>query len=124
AGLVNCGHPHPLLRHAEGAGRRVTELAPARHAPPLGLLGLVGDGGYRAEPLAPGPGDLLLLYTDGVSEARDAADVFYPLAARLPRLPAATPEDLLDALLADLAAWVSPTGLADDAAALAIRWER
>ncbi|MFE2105194.1 PP2C family protein-serine/threonine phosphatase [Kitasatospora sp. NPDC059463] len=119
AHLVNCGHPHPLLRR----GGRVVELAPARHAPPLGLLALTG-GGYRAEPVEPHPGDLLLLYTDGVSEARDAADVFYPLAARLPRLPAASPDDLLDALLADLAGWVSPTGLADDAAALAIRWER
>ncbi|MFF7455592.1 PP2C family protein-serine/threonine phosphatase [Kitasatospora sp. NPDC008115] len=118
--LVNCGHPHPLLRRAGG----VTELAPTRHAPPLGLLGLVGDGGYRAEPLDPHPGDLLLLYTDGVSEARDTADVFYPLATRLPHLPATAPDDLLDALLTDLAAWVSPSGLADDAAALAVRWEQ
>ncbi|WP_380283882.1 PP2C family protein-serine/threonine phosphatase [Kitasatospora purpeofusca] len=118
--LVNCGHPHPLLRRAD----RVTELAPARHAPPLGLLGLTGDGGYHADPVHPRHGDLLLLYTDGVSEARNAADVFYPLPARLPRLPAGTPDDLLDALLADLDAWVAPTGLADDAAALALRWER
>ncbi|MFE7191559.1 PP2C family protein-serine/threonine phosphatase [Kitasatospora sp. NPDC057541] len=119
ARLVNCGHPHPLLRRAG----RVTELAPARHAPPLGLLGLAGDGGYHADPVHPHPGDLLLLYTDGVSEARNAVDVFYPLPARLPGLPAATPDDLLDALLADVASWVSPTGLADDAAAMAIRWE-
>ncbi|MER5355267.1 PP2C family protein-serine/threonine phosphatase [Kitasatospora sp. NPDC002551] len=120
ARLVNCGHPHPLLRRAG----RVIELAPARHAPPLGLLGLAGDGGYRADPVEPHAGDLLLLYTDGVSEARNAADAFYPLPARLPLLPATGPEELLDALLADLAAWVAPAGLADDAAALAIRWER
>ncbi len=118
--LVNCGHPHPLLRRAG----RVTELAPARHAPPLGLLGLLGDGHYTAEPVDPWPGDLLLLYTDGVSEARDGARVFYPLPARLAELPAGTPDDLLDALLTDLAGWVSPTGLADDAAALAVRWDR
>ncbi|MFB6890942.1 PP2C family protein-serine/threonine phosphatase [Kitasatospora sp. NPDC056327] len=121
ARLVNCGHPHPLLRRAG----RVTELAPARHAPPLGLLGLAGDGGYQAEPLDPHPGDLLVLYTDGVSEARDPAGAFYPLSARLARFPAGTPDDLLDALLTDLAAWVSPAGgLADDAAALAVHWER
>ncbi|MFE6867314.1 PP2C family protein-serine/threonine phosphatase [Kitasatospora sp. NPDC057692] len=119
--LVNCGHPHPLLRRAD----RVTELAPARHAPPLGLLGLLDPtgGGYRADPVRPHPGDLLLLYTDGVSEARNAEGVFYPLPDRLPRLPAGTPDDLLEALLTDLDAWVSPSGLADDAAALAIRWE-
>ncbi|MFF7591465.1 PP2C family protein-serine/threonine phosphatase [Kitasatospora purpeofusca] len=118
--LVNCGHPHPLLRRAG----RVTELVPARHSPPLGLLGLLGDGSYTAEPVDPWPGDLLLLYTDGVSEARDTAGEFYPLPDRFAELPAGTPEDLMDALLPDLASWVSPGGLADDAAALAVRWDR
>ncbi|WP_327675012.1 PP2C family protein-serine/threonine phosphatase [Kitasatospora sp. NBC_00458] len=119
ADLVNCGHPHVLLRRAG----RVTELVPSRHAPPLGLLDLLG-GGYRADPFDPHAGDLLLLHTDGFSEARDRSGNFYPLAERFAGFPAAAPEDLLDALLDDLAAWVSPAGLDDDAAALALRWER
>jgi serine phosphatase RsbU (regulator of sigma subunit) len=36
-------------------------------------------------PLRLQPGDQILLYTDGVIEARDSAGNFYPLAERLPR---------------------------------------
>ncbi len=59
-----------------------------------------------------------------MSEARDAAGEFYPLPERFAGLPAGSPDDLMDALLPDLASWVSPGGLADDAAALAVRWDR
>ncbi|MFI8455956.1 PP2C family protein-serine/threonine phosphatase [Kitasatospora sp. NPDC085464] len=116
--LVNCGHPPPLLCRAG----RVDALAPPMAAPPLGLLGLTG-GGYPAGRFEARPGDLLLLHTDGVTEARDARGVFYPLEERLPGLPAESPVDLLDALLADVGDWVGATGLTDDAALLAIRWE-
>ncbi|MFC9327573.1 PP2C family protein-serine/threonine phosphatase [Kitasatospora sp. NPDC057015] len=115
--LVNCGHPHPMLRRAG----TVRELAPPVHAPPLALLDLAGDryAGSRFDPL---PGDLLLLYTDGVSEARNSADRFYPLAERLAALEARDPEDVLDALLADVRSYTR-AGLDDDAAMLAVRWE-
>ncbi|MFE5582750.1 PP2C family protein-serine/threonine phosphatase [Kitasatospora sp. NPDC056531] len=116
--IVNCGHPHPLLRRAG----RVSGLEPPFPAPPLGLLGLTG-GGYPAGRFEPRPGDMLLLHTDGVSEARDAEGRFYPLAERLPGLPAWNPADLLVALLADVDGWVGDAGLADDAAVLALRWE-
>ncbi|MFI9270901.1 PP2C family protein-serine/threonine phosphatase [Kitasatospora sp. NPDC052896] len=116
--VVNCGHPPPLLCHAG----EVSEVRPPVDAPPLALLGLVG-GGYRARSLAFERGDLLLLYTDGVAEARNAADRFYPLAQRLALLPHAEPEALLDELLVDVRAYVG-SGLTDDAALLAIRRER
>ncbi|MFG3053150.1 PP2C family protein-serine/threonine phosphatase [Kitasatospora sp. NPDC048239] len=118
AGFVNCGHPHPLLRR-DGL---VVELEPPLHAPPLGLLGLVG-GQYLAGRFEPRTGDLLLLHTDGVSEARNAAGRFYPLAQRWAELHPGGPEDLLDALLGDVGAWVGAGGLDDDAAMLAVRWE-
>ncbi|MFJ3219997.1 PP2C family protein-serine/threonine phosphatase [Kitasatospora sp. NPDC086801] len=116
--FVNCGHPHPLLRRAG----RVRALAPPFAAPPLGLLGLTG-GGYPTGRFEPLHGDLLLLYTDGVTEARDAEGRFYPLEERLPGLPAGSPADLLEDLLADVDDWVGDAGLTDDAALLAVRWE-
>ncbi|MFJ6776454.1 SpoIIE family protein phosphatase, partial [Kitasatospora sp. NPDC091257] len=58
-----------------------------------------------------------------VSEARDAGGRFYPIAERLPGLHGGSPADLLDAVLEDVGDWVGATGLADDAAVLAIRWE-
>ena len=115
--LVNCGHPHPLLRRSG----LVSELEPPEHRPPLSLLGLVGSP-YPAAGFEPLPGDLLLLYTDGVSEARDGSGPFYPLAERLRAVTAQDPGAVLDALLADVRAYAG-AGLDDDAALLAVRWE-
>ncbi|MGW3078781.1 MULTISPECIES: PP2C family protein-serine/threonine phosphatase [unclassified Kitasatospora] len=116
--VVNCGHPPPLLCH-DG---QVSTVEPSVDAPPLALLGLVG-GDYHAESLAFDRGDLLLLYTDGVAEARDAANRFYPLAERLAALPHGEPDALLDELLLDVRTYVG-SGLTDDAALLAVRRER
>ncbi|MEU8585603.1 PP2C family protein-serine/threonine phosphatase [Streptomyces sp. NPDC048664] len=115
--VVNCGHPPPLLcRNGE-----YSEVEPPVAAPPLGLRDLAG-GDYQACPLHLVSGDLLLLYTDGVAEARDATDRFYPLAPRLTALSHGDPEVLLDELLADVRAYVG-SGLNDDAALLALRRE-
>jgi serine phosphatase RsbU (regulator of sigma subunit) len=74
AELVCCGHPPPMLLRG-GSAAFVTPYA----APPLGLLDLA-EGWCRASMIPVGDGDQLLLYTDGVSEARDAAGRFFPLA--------------------------------------------
>ncbi|MET8623811.1 PP2C family protein-serine/threonine phosphatase [Kitasatospora sp. NPDC004669] len=116
--VVNCGHPPPLLCHAG----EVSAVEPPVDAPPLALLDLVG-GTYHARSLIFERGDLLLLYTDGVAEARDAADRFYPLAQRLAAMPHGEPDSLLDDLLLDVRAYVG-CGLTDDAALLAVRREQ
>ena len=74
AELVCCGHPPPLLVRDNSA----TFIEPYA-APPLGLLDLA-EGWCRASMVPVGDGDQLLLYTDGVSEARDADGRFFPLA--------------------------------------------
>jgi serine phosphatase RsbU (regulator of sigma subunit) len=117
AAIVNCGHPPPLLRH-HGT---VREVRPARYAPPLALLDLVG-GDYPADHLTLDDGDELLLFTDGVSEARDAAGRLYPLAGRLASWPGLDPDALLDRVLADVRRHTGG-GLDDDAALLAVRRE-
>ncbi|MFI9723019.1 PP2C family protein-serine/threonine phosphatase [Streptomyces sp. NPDC052396] len=121
AELVNCGHLPPLLRRPDGT---VSEIGvPAEAAdPPLALRNLVG-GEYHTERFAFRRGDLLLLFTDGVTEARDAAGRFYPLQQRLPRLPEGPPDAVLDGLVADLLAYAGGS-LSDDAALLAVRRER
>ncbi|SDO54466.1 Stage II sporulation protein E (SpoIIE) [Nocardioides szechwanensis] len=68
--VASAGHPAPLLL----VGRSVTELDPPEHALPLGL---------GADPVLlthdwP-PGARLLLYTDGLVEARDRRGRFFPL---------------------------------------------
>jgi serine phosphatase RsbU (regulator of sigma subunit) len=88
--LFNCGHPPPLLIPAARDGsatRRVTLLEVPAPAPPLGLLAL-GDCSDAQLIHALQPDDQLLLYTDGVTEARDAKRAFYPLPDRVSVLAA------------------------------------
>ena len=112
--VVNCGHPAPLLVR----GGRATELGPPEPAPPLGL-------GPRPEPLrlALALGDRILLYTDGVSEAR-ARGGFFPLqTAAAFALVSADLEAGLESLWAELQRHVAGQ-LHDDVALLLIEQSR
>ncbi|GAA2422856.1 PP2C family protein-serine/threonine phosphatase [Streptomyces coeruleofuscus] len=114
--VVNCGHTPPLLVRAGGS---VTPVEPAHPSPPLGLRTLAGHApSLHALPFA--EGDQLLLYTDGVTEARDHGRAFYPLAEGLERHVSHEPARTLDALHDELLAHVGGR-LHDDAALLLIR---
>ncbi|HEX4088163.1 MAG TPA: PP2C family protein-serine/threonine phosphatase [Trebonia sp.] len=80
--ILNCGHPPPILVSAAG---EVTVLEVRAPAPPLGLITLGNDSGAK-QTYAFEPNDQLLLYTDGVTEARDADREFYPLEGRVAAL--------------------------------------
>ena len=112
--VVNCGHPPPLLLR----GRDVVPLAPSRPELPLGLGGFAASG-YPADTFRLEDGDVLLLYTDGVVESRDAAGTFYPLAERVAAWAGAEPEALVRQLKADLLAYAGGS-LGDDAAVVAL----
>ncbi|MFJ3338181.1 PP2C family protein-serine/threonine phosphatase [Streptomyces sp. NPDC086766] len=114
--LVNLGHPPPLLLH-DGT---VRALEPKVPVPPLGLADLNGGDIVVEEADFP-PGAVLLLYTDGVTEARGPSGAFYPLADRLRRWTALPPDALLTAVHADLRRYVGGARLADDVAMVAVR---
>jgi hypothetical protein len=108
---------------------RVTAVDVPAPALPLRLMSL-GDtsGAERTVPLQ--PGDALLLYTDGVTEARDARREFYPLEERVAEVAAragGTDGDLLERLRDDLVRYVGAP-LDDDAALVLARvsgpWDR
>lgn len=113
--VVDLGHPVPLLIH-DGD---VTALDRQEPALPLGLGDLARDthsvGTYHLD-----VGDVLLLYTDGVVEARNAAGEFYPLAERLRQWTTCACDDLLAAITDDLARHLAAPR-ADDVAMLAVR---
>ncbi|GAA3507194.1 PP2C family protein-serine/threonine phosphatase [Streptomyces showdoensis] len=110
--LLSLGHPAPLLQH----GGRVRPVELTDPSLPVNLAGLCTSR-HRVEQAPFGPGDRLLLFTDGVSETRDKAGVFYPLEDRL-RGWADVPADRVLPLLQDDLAAYGADGLDDDVAAL------
>ncbi|MER5968335.1 PP2C family protein-serine/threonine phosphatase [Streptomyces sp. NPDC002055] len=113
--LVNCGHAPPLLVGESN----VVSVGPVRPAPPLGLSALSDDVPVR-QVLPFADGDQLLLYTDGVTEARNHRQEFYPLAERVARHVSPEPARTLSGLHDELLAHVGGR-LRDDAALLLLR---
>ena len=102
--VVRCGHPAPILVPRDGT---VTHLDT-----PTGLpLGL--GIGYVATEVTWEPGDRILLYTDGLSEARARTGDFVPLAAVAQRMQDGALEVAIDRLLDDVRHQV-PGGRLDD----------
>ncbi|WP_078849915.1 PP2C family protein-serine/threonine phosphatase [Streptomyces sp. NRRL F-5126] len=116
--VVNCGHLAPLRLH-DGVAEPLEVESPA---PPLGLGGLV-DAPYTVTTFDFAEGDRLLLYTDGVTEARDRRGSFYPLLERLGvRAADHGPGPLLKSVTEDLLRHASGR-LGDDVAMVALRRE-
>ncbi|MCX4648724.1 MULTISPECIES: SpoIIE family protein phosphatase [unclassified Streptomyces] len=113
--MTCCGHPPPLLLHEH----HVRTLTSPHPAPPLGLAGLPAAQ-FPVDEFAFDAGDTLILYTDGVTEARDEGGVFYPFAQRVEQWTTSSPEKLLDHIHRDLLAHCRGH-LSDDAAIIAIR---
>jgi hypothetical protein len=111
--MINFGHPPPLLVH----NHKVTVLQSRRPAPPLGVCELPVPS-RTADPFIFETGDMLVLYTDGVIEARSPDGAFYPLAERVASLRASNPDALLHHIHRDLLAHTG--GPLDDDAALLI----
>ncbi|MFI6152814.1 PP2C family protein-serine/threonine phosphatase [Kitasatospora sp. NPDC051170] len=111
--LIDCGHPPPLLLRPGGP----VALTARRPAPPLGL-GELAPARYEVEAYPFGPGDRLLIYTDGVIEARDAQRRFYPLTERIAAWCGEPPAALLRHLRGDLLDHVG--GHLDDDAAMVV----
>lgn len=107
--IVSCGHQPALLVRASGHA----EFLNAPAGLPLGL-------GLDPDPVTVrwATRDRLLLYTDGLSEARDRSGAFFPLLERAALLGDGTLEDALDALLGDLLEYVPSGHLGDDLAAV------
>jgi serine phosphatase RsbU (regulator of sigma subunit) len=86
------GHPEPLIARRDGGVERVRATGP--------LLGAFGDASFGEHGFELQPGDTLLLFTDGVLEARSRGELFGE--ERLEALVSAAPgiplEELLRAL--------------------------
>jgi serine phosphatase RsbU (regulator of sigma subunit) len=115
---VNAGH-NPTYRMAGGG-------SPAALAGPVDpALGAVEDHAYRESRTLLAPGDALLLYTDGVVEAHDAAgEPFHALRLEsyLGACRDAPPEAIVRGLLERLDEFAGDAPQYDDVAVLALRY--
>lgn len=68
---VDCGHNPPIYLPMDGLPQRLARSGPA--------LGFFPDARYTASHLDMMPGDLLLLYTDGLTEARNTEGEFFDI---------------------------------------------
>ncbi|HSE70622.1 MAG TPA: PP2C family protein-serine/threonine phosphatase, partial [Nocardioidaceae bacterium] len=107
--LVSCGHPPALLVDRAGQGTFLEA--------PAGLpLGLGSD--YEEVTIPWRAGERLLMYTDGLSEARDARGQFLPVQELAPRARQESVDEALEALLEAVRDHVPRGQLTDDLAVL------
>jgi len=112
----NAGHPHAFAIRADGSAERLGATDPP--------VGFAGPDSYRQETVAwHSPGDLLLLFTDGLPDSLAGLDrlgaeqLLLDAVARHRRRPV---QEIVDALF-DLSAGREPSPLGDDRTALVLR---
>ncbi|WP_407285311.1 PP2C family protein-serine/threonine phosphatase [Streptomyces sp. BP-8] len=113
--VVNRGHPPPLVLR-QG---KVHALMPGSPLPPLGLEDFITGPPVKAESYPFLPGDRLLLHTDGVIEARDPHNDFFPLPQAMEAVHDCAPPEFLARLHQALVRHAQGR-LADDAAMLLV----
>ncbi len=113
--IANAGHCPPLLLRPDGSERIEATGLP---------LGLFCDGAWRVRSLRMERGDSLVLYTDGLSEARNAAGADYG-PERLESLAETgrthSARALAGACLADVTAFLAGAPKRDDLSLMVIR---
>ncbi len=111
---VSAGHNPALLRRASGA----IEQLKATGVP----LGMFPNASWKEETVPFGLGDLLCVYTDGVSEALDAADEEFGLERLTALVAAGTgPEELTDTVFDAIEAFAADVPQYDDQTLLIVR---
>jgi serine phosphatase RsbU (regulator of sigma subunit)/PAS domain-containing protein len=114
--LTSAGHPGAVVLRAGGA----VSLTPGGGLP----LGLFDDGATRTDHLSLAPGDMLLLYSDGVTEMRAAGGALYGtarLAEVLTRNLTSPAASVVKAVEDDVSAFGHGAAHHDDMAILAVR---
>jgi phosphoserine phosphatase RsbU/P len=114
---INAGHNAPFLRRASGAMLRLSEGTVP--------FGIDAAADYRSEPVAIGPGDLLVIFTDGLPEAVNTAGEEYGEVRLQNRVEHFTNEPaavVLAAVMADVDAYVGPARQHDDITCMAVRF--
>jgi serine phosphatase RsbU (regulator of sigma subunit) len=115
---INAGHNNPILRRSNGLIERLDVG---------GLpLGIMAEAQYESASVALGPGDWLIIFTDGLIEAENAAQEEYGetrLLAAIAAGASSTPAEMLNRFMAEIDLFVGTTPQHDDVTCLLIKAE-
>jgi sigma-B regulation protein RsbU (phosphoserine phosphatase) len=115
----NAGHNPPLMIRS---GQRPEWLK----VPEGFVLGVVEDAAYRTERILLSPGDRILLYTDGVTEAMSREKAFYSekrLMSAVEKGKSAPVEALIQEVLRSVKEFTEGEALSDDITLLALQFK-
>jgi sigma-B regulation protein RsbU (phosphoserine phosphatase) len=115
---ANAGHNAPVLVRADGSRAELGRTGP--------VLSVIDDATYRSADVVLRPGDVAILYTDGIFEAHDPSGEIWGEARfqeSFARHVAAggSASAILDGVLADLMAHAAGRALEDDVTCLVLR---
>jgi serine phosphatase RsbU (regulator of sigma subunit) len=114
----NAGHNPPILLRADGSVEYLMEGGVA--------LGVLPDAFYEERPVAIRAGDVLLLYTDGVSEAESEKDINDQFGRErieesLRRRMSHSAQVMVDGLVEDVRAFAGERGQTDDLTLMVVK---
>jgi sigma-B regulation protein RsbU (phosphoserine phosphatase) len=118
---VNAGHCPPLLVRG---GENLTDIVRLETGGPV--LGVLPGARYEQGEIAVQPGDLLVLFSDGIIEATDSREEQFGeerLIAVIERQWAESPPEICDAILAEVRRFLGKESAQDDQTVVITRFE-
>ncbi len=116
--FTNAGHNPPLIRRASGE----VEVIADRHGP---VAGIMPGEDYGQSTMNMAAGDVLLVFTDGVTEAMDVDDQLYGddrLLHVVESLPECNAQSILNGVNASVAEFATGAEQADDITMIALQF--
>ncbi|OAN43036.1 serine/threonine protein phosphatase [Paramagnetospirillum marisnigri] len=118
--FCNAGHPPPLIRRADSTVEAIRDVSGV-------ALGVMEDLEYETGSFTLQPGDVVHIYTDGVTEAQDASDTLYEesrLIHELSDIVDTRPEAVIAAVLKTVDEFVGTAPQFDDITMLTLRFDQ
>lgn len=118
--FCNAGHPPPLILRKDGVVEAIRDVSGV-------ALGVMEDLEYETGSFTLQPGDVVHLYTDGVTEAQDRSDALYDeprLIAELGQTPDSHPEAVIASVLKSVERFVGTAPQFDDITMLTLRYDQ
>ncbi|MCR6632707.1 MAG: SpoIIE family protein phosphatase [Magnetospirillum sp.] len=118
--FCNAGHPPPLIQRADGTVEAIRDVSGV-------ALGVMEDLDYDTGSFQLSPGDTVLLYTDGVTEAQDMSEALYEeyrLIDRLGQLGQLEPSEVIARVQSAVEGFVGDAPQFDDITMLSLRFDQ